>query len=411
MALAVCATLLLISCSPEAKPEEPVVTVGIAQAKRGTIQDKVDTEAIVFAIKQASLVPKVSAPVREFYVNRGSHVHKGELLAVLDNRDLAGAAQESKGAYEQAQANYKSAVTLDLPEEVQKAKADLDGAKKSLDAEQKVFDSRKRLYEEGALPRRDWDQAGVALELARNQYSIAANHMQGLEQIGKTERLKSATGQLDAAKGRLADAEAQLSYSEIRSPIDGVVTDRPLFQGEVAAAGAPLITVMDVSEIIAKAHVSQRAAARMKAGDPATILNSDAGSPVTGKITMVSAALDPGNTTVEVWVQAHNPGEQMKPGSSVGVSIVTGTIENAIVVPAAALLASGNNVSVMVAGADGRAHQRPVKPGVREHDVAQIVNGLAAGEWVVTAGAYGLPDNALLRTENPPGQAQRGTRH
>lgn len=412
LGLALTAALLLISCSPDAKPEEPMVAVQIAPVERQTIQDTVETEAILFAVQQAAIVPKVSAPVREFYVNRGSRVHKGELLAVLENKDLAGAAQESKGAYEQAQAGYKSEVTLGLPEEIQKAKADLDGAKKTLDAEQKVFDSRKKLYEEGALPRKGWDQAGVDLELARNHYNIAAKHLQGLEEVGKAQQLKSASGQLDAAKGRLAGADALLSYSEIRSPIDGVVTDRPLFPGEMATAGAPLITVMDVSQVIAKAHVPQQEAARMKAGDPATILNPDAGGgPVDGKVTLVSAALDPGSTTVEVWIQAYNAGEKMRPGSSVQVSIVTQTIVNAIVIPAAALLDFGKGASVMVASADNRAHQRPVKAGVHAGEMVQITEGLTAGERIITAGAYGLPDNSLIRTTTVPNQVPPGTRN
>src|SRR5437660_6672536 len=90
--------------------------------------------------------------------------------------------------------------------------------------------------------------------------------------VGQKQELKSASGQLESAKGKYMGAQAQLSYSEIRSPIDGVITDRPLYAGEMAAAGTPLLTVMEVSQVIARAHIPQAEAALVKVGDAATIM-------------------------------------------------------------------------------------------------------------------------------------------
>src|SRR5438105_4671176 len=101
--------------------------------------------------------------------------------------------------------------------------------------------------------------------------------------VGKQQTLKSAHGQLESAQGKYHGAEAQLSYSEVRSPIDGVVTDRPLYPGEMASAGTPIITVMNVSQVIAKAHIPQQAAALLKVGDAATIRAPGADDAVNGK--------------------------------------------------------------------------------------------------------------------------------
>ena len=107
------------------------------------------------------------APVKAFYVNRGSPVHQGELLALLENRDLAAAEVDNKGAYEQAQANYGIATSSSLPEEWQKAEYDLKAAKQAYEAQQKVYDSRKVLYKQGAMPRKDLDQSAVAVVQAK----------------------------------------------------------------------------------------------------------------------------------------------------------------------------------------------------------------------------------------------------
>ena len=127
----------------------------------------------------------------------------------------------------------------------------------------------------------------------------------------------------------------------------------------MAAAGVPLLTVMDISQIIARAHIPQADAAQLRVGDPATMTVAGDAKPVEGKVTVVSPALDPNSTTVEVWVQAKNPHQELKPGTSVQVSMLARTIPDALVIPAAALLtAQDGSTSVMLAGADGRAHQK-----------------------------------------------------
>ena len=127
-----------------------------------------------------------------------------------------------------------------------------------------------------------------------------------------------------------------LSYSEIRSPINGWITDRPLYPGEMAAAGTPLLTVMDTSEIIAKAHIPQSEAALLSPGGKATITVPGLEKPVEGKITIVSPALDTNSTTIEVWVGA-NPNQELKPGTSVQLSLSGKALPNTLVVPAAAV--------------------------------------------------------------------------
>src|SRR5712691_1569201 len=395
-----------LGCSSE-KPAEPTVGVQVVPVKKTTIEQTVTSEAVLFPLAQSAIVPKISAPIKAFYVNRGSKVHAGQLLATLENRDLAAAAQDNQGSYDQAQAAYAIATASTLPEEIQKAQGDTQAAKVALEAEQKLYDSRQDLYKQGALPRKDLDQAAVDLTNARNQYELAQRHLDALMAVSKQQELKSAAGQLQSAKGKYLGAAAQLSYSEIRSPINGVVTDRSLYPGEMAAAGTPLLTVMDTSSVIARAHIPQDQAALLKLGDKATITVPGAGSdeaePIEGKVTVVSPALDPNSTTVEVWVKADNPKGRLRPGTSVKISMLARSVPNSLVIPAAAVLTSpdGSNY-VMVAGSDNKAHQKTVKTGIRQGDQVQMLEGLAEGDRVITSGAYGLPDNTKIRIEAAP---------
>jgi HlyD family secretion protein len=392
---------LFAGCSPE-KAEEAAVPVKAATVQKTTIQRVIAADAVLFPVQQAALVPKINAPVKTFYVNRGTKVHKGQLLAVLENRDLAAAQEENKGAFEQAESAYVTGTSASVPEELQKATGDAESAKEQLDAAQKLYDSRLELFKQGALPRKDLDQAAVGLAQAKPQYELAKRHVDSLDAVVKHQELKGLQGQLSSAKGRFEGAQAQLGYSEIRSPIDGVVTDRPLYAGEMAAAGAPLITVMDISRVTARAHIPQGDAALLKVGDSAFIDVAGQEQPVDGKVILVSPALDPSSTTVEVWVQARNAKQTLKPGSSVRLSMISEAIPEALVVPASAVLTGTDGATtVMVIGEDQHAHQQAIKAGIRQGDTLQITDGLKEGQRVVTDGAYGLPDNAKVSVEAP----------
>src|SRR5436853_3968714 len=237
---------LVLSCSAkkeQASQEEHVVTVDVAPVLSSSISLKVTADALLYPLQQAAIVPKISAPIRKFYVDRGARVRAGQLLAELENRDLAGSVAENQAAYDQAEANYQTVARATVPEEAQKAELDVRGTKDAMDAQQKIFDSRQALYREGAISQKDVNDAQVALTQAKNQYQITVKHLESVQSVSVTQTVKGAAAQRDAAKARIESAQAQFSYSRITSPIDGVVTDRPLYAGEMASSGTPMITV------------------------------------------------------------------------------------------------------------------------------------------------------------------------
>jgi len=395
--------IFLHGCSSAEKEPTPLVAVQVTPAKRGPIELEVSSDAVVYPLQQAILTPKITSTIAKFYVQRGSRVKQGQLLARLENGDLAGAAEKSKGEFEQAEASYATTTGASLPQQIQKAELDAHAAKLAFDAQQKVYDARKQLYEQGALPRRDFDISDVALAQARSANEQAQKQLADLQRIGKQQTLKSAGGQLSAAEGNFLNAQAQLSYSEIRSPIDGVVTDRPQYQGELATANQPLLTVMNTSKLIAKAHISQAEAVLLKVGNKAEIELPGLDEPIKAKVTLVSPALDPGSTTIEVWVESTKPNPALKPGMNARVNVIAKSEEDALVVPASAVYKSEEAGDfVMLAGADKKAHLTKVKIGIKNKELAQIESGLKENDSVITVGGYALPDGTQIKIEATP---------
>ncbi len=291
---------------------------------------------------------------------------------------------------------YRTVAQATATEDLNKAQTDVTATKQALDAAQKVYDSRVELLKQGAIARKLVDDAQVALVQAKAAYDNATHHLQVQRNVSRKEQVTSAQAQVDAAQARRQSAEAQVSYSELHSPISGVVADRAIFQGEMASAGTALITIYDVSQVIAKANLPVNDAADVKVGMPATI--SFGGEDTPGKVTVVSPAVDPNTTTVQVWVQAANPGERLKPGSAVHISIKAATLSKITLIPAVALLNSDEGgQKVMVVDAQSVAHDTPVQVGVRQGDKAQITKGLNEGDKVVTVGGLGLDDKAKVK--------------
>ena len=404
MHLACCAMLALgvAACKKTEPKAEVVAPVRVAPAIKGSIRLIVNADAVLYPRDQANIVPKVSAPVKRFLVNRGDHVKQGQLLAELEARDLAAAAQASRGQYEQAQSNYRSTSAAGVPEQMTKAQTDVTAAREAMEAARRLLDNRTQLFKDGALARKLVDEAEVTYTQAKATFDTAQQHLQALQTVGGKEQINSAAAQVEAAKGQYEGAQALASYAEIRSPITGVVTDRPLYPGEMAAAGTPMLTVMDMSKVVARINMAQDQAKNVKVGNEATITPADGGELVTARVTIVSPASDANSTTVQVWVQADNPGEKMHAGQSVHVSIVAATLDGATLIPGPAVLPNAEGETIVLIVDDKNvAHEKVVQIGVREPEMVQIVAGVEVGERVVTQGGLGLEDKTKVRIMKP----------
>ena len=395
------AAIALLACGKKEKAEgggesEAAAPVQVEAARRGPIDHIINVDAVLYPVNQSNVMAKISAPVERVMVNRGDHIRAGQVIAQLENRDLTAAVGESRGQLEQAQAAYQTTTGATVFEDRTKARADVDAAAQALEASRRLYENRVALQKEGALAQKLVDDAKVAMVQAQSTYETAQRHLEALNQVSQREQIAASKAQMETAAAHLRSSEAQLSYTRIVSPIAGIVADRPIYPGEIAGAGAPVATVVDISQVIARANIPMKEAVAIRVGRPATITGAE--GTIGGKVTVVSPAVDPTTTTVQVWAQAVNTGERLKPGGAVRLSINAETLQNAILVPTSAILSSpeAGGDMVLVVGADSLAHQRKVVLGIRQGDNVQIASGVNEGEQVITQGGLGLDDNAKV---------------
>lgn len=401
---ALAAVALLTGCGSakkEAAELEAPTPVQVESVRKGPIDRIITADAVLYPVDQSNVTAKISSPVTRVLVNRGDHVKAGQLLIELESADLAATENESKSLYAQAQSALQTVTGGTVVEDKGRAQADVQSAQQVLETAQKVYDSRLSLQKQGALAQRQVDEAKVTLVQAQNAYDTAKRHLDTLNSVLQREQIRTAQANVEATRAHYENSTVQLSYGKITSKISGIVSDRPVYPGEMPASGTPLMTIVDISRVVARANVPVKEAGFIKVGRPATITGPD--GDVAAKVIVVSPAVNPNTTTVEVWVEAPNPEEKLKPGGTVRVAIKAETLQDVTLVSASAILNSdeGGQI-VMVVTPDNVAHERKVSIGIRQGINVEIVSGVNEGDKVVTVGGLGLDDGARVVVKEAP---------
>ena len=388
------------SSAPAEQTAAVVVSVKVAKVERQTIAAPVSAVGTIFPRQQATVAAKISAQIKSMQLLKNQVVRAGQVIAILESRDLVAQRNEAIAALNQERASERSVTTGTIPQTNAQDQKALRDAQARVRTARATYERRLELYQKGGISKKDVEASQAELTTAENELRLAEQTVVlRTKAINPNDRALAAA-RVQAAQQRVATLEAQLSYATIRAPISGIVTDQFQYQGEFAAAGGKLVNIADISEVIVKAPFADTVAAQLKVGDPAAVLPTDTtGEEMTGKVTLISRSSDPLNRTVEVWVTLGNGAGRLRANGAAQVTAATLTRTDAVVVPTSAVTLDASNANegtVMVVDAASVAHEMKVTVGIRTPDKTEITEGLQGGETVVIEGNYALPDGAKV---------------
>ncbi len=400
------------SSSEVSEEATPVVSVKVAKAEKQPIAAEVTAVGTIWPREKADVGAKISAQIKKMALLKNKVVKAGDVIVVLESRDLQAQRAEADAALNEAVANERSVTTGTIPQtNAQDAKALRDARAKAATA-RATYERRLVLYEKGGISKKDLEAAQLDLTTAENDLRLAEETTAlRTKSLNPNDRALAAARAAQAQQ-HLATLDAQLSYATIRSPITGIVTDQFQYEGEFAAAGGKLVTIADVSEVIIKAPFADSVVAQMKVGDSATVLPTDtSGEEMRGQISLLSRSSDPTSRTVEVWVTLANGAGHLRANGAAQVTVFANSKKDAIVVPASAVTLEATNANegtVMVVDANTVAHERKVTVGIRNKDKIQISEGLQAGDTVVIEGNYALADGTKVEISKDEEEKKEG---
>jgi HlyD family secretion protein len=378
----------------------PIVSVKVAKAEKEPIAAQVSAVGTIWPREKADVGAKISSQIKKMALLKNKVVRAGEVIAVLESRDLQAQRAEAVAALNEARANERSVTTGTIPQTNAQDEKALHDAHARVATARATYERRRVLYEKGGISKKDLETAQLDLTTAEDELRLAEQTVVlRAKSLNPNDRALAAA-RVAQAQQRVATLDAQLSYATIRSPITGIVTDQFQYEGEFAAAGGKLVTIADISQVIVKAPFADTVAAQLKVGDPTTVLPTDtSGEEMKGQITLLSHSSDPTNRTVEVWVALGNGAGHLRANGAAQITVFANSKPEAVVVPASAVTLDATNANdgtVMVVDDQSVAHEQKVAVGVRTPHKVEITSGLQGGETVVIEGNYGLPDGTKV---------------
>lgn len=219
----------------------------------------------------------------------------------------------------------------------------------------------------------------------------------GLISAGDFEKIKY---EMEALQASYNLASLEYSYTEIRAPIDGTVSERFIKVGNTIEVNTPTFQVTSLEPLIAYLHVPEREYRRIDSGQSASIhVDAIPGSDFSATVARVSPVVDPETGTFKITVEVSDPSQRLKPGMFGRISIVYDMHANALQVPRSAIVDEAGETSIFVIDGDV-AHRRTVVTGYTQNGFVEVTEGLNDGENVVTVGQAGLKDGAKVAVLN-----------
>jgi HlyD family secretion protein len=356
----------------------------LAKVERGDLAKSVVATGKVTPIIKVEVKSKASGIVKKLLVDYGDQVKKGQLLAQLDKVEIQAQVDQSRAALEAAQANLKS------------TQADLERAK--VDAEGPDVPLLKRAYDRATSMAKDGVVSASALDDAEKNYEMSLNKQNVSKAQVTVLRAKIAQAQAQVAQDQanLNQLEEQLSYTDIVSPIDGIVLSRDVEMGDavssilVLGSSATLVmTLGDTSEVYVKGKVDESDIGKVYLGQPARIkVESFKDKTFTGKVTKISPmGVEKDNvTTFEVRVSIQNPGGELKAEMTANAEIILEEHKNVLQIPEGAILYDKDKKSSVEIpdpkGKEGK-DKIAVNIGISNGAKTEVLSGLKEGDQVV----------------------------
>jgi HlyD family secretion protein len=356
----------------------------LAKVEKGDLAKSVVATGKVTPITKVEVKSKASGIVKKLMVDYGDRVKKGQLLAQLDKIEIEAQVEQSKAALEAAQANLKS------------SQADFERAK--VDAEGPDVPLLKRAYDRAVNMAKDGVVSTSALEDAQKNYEMALNKQNVSKAQVTVLKAKIAQSQANVAQDQanLKQLEEQLSYTDIISPIDGIVLSRDVQMGDavssilVLGSSATLVmTLGDTSEVYVKGKVDESDIGKVYLGQRARIkVESFKDKTFDGKVTKISPmGVEKDNvTTFEVRVSIQNPGGELKAEMTANAEIILDEHKNVLQIPEGAILYDKDKkASVEIPdpkGKDGK-NKLAVNIGISNGAKTEVLSGLKEGDQVV----------------------------
>ncbi len=368
---------------------DQVPLVDVAPVTQGLIEEKIIRTGDIAPNAQVTIFSKVQGWVGKINVREGDLVKTGQVLVTLDSREAEAAVAQAQASLEAGRARLKQVQATSeetVQSQIQQTKANMELAQADLKRAQE-------LQEKNFIARQQLDEARMKYNVAKANYDLALN---SIRQKTWENDIALAEAQVNQAKATLEFNKAQLANLIILSPMNGGITKRYVDPGTMVKDTTPILTLMDFTEMKMVVNVIEREFIYLQKGQPVKITVTAFPDRVfTGRIEVITPALELQSRTAEIQISIPNPGFVLKPGMFGRAEVILRSNPQAVLVPIQSLFTEVDKDFVFVLK-ENKTFRRAVRKGVVRDTVVEILQGVSPGEQVVTAGQLSLKDGTQV---------------
>ena len=388
------ASLACKTKTAQSASQPPPPTVVVAQVSQRTVPIYNEYVGQTRADNTVELRARVEGVLQKVYFREGAPVKKGQLLFTIDKRPFQAALQSAKAL---AAKSVSDLAQAQQRTDVLQAQAELADAQAVLTRADQDVERLAPLAKEKAVTEQDLDAAHAAQKSARAVVDSRKANLTNLEAAVKYT-IERARAEVSAANARVTQAELDLSYCDIHSPISGIIGFLQVDEGNLVGRGdATLLATVSASDpLLVNFSVSE--IEYLKLTDPETagtrardlrfdlLLSDESVHPHQGTFRVLDRTVDPTTGTMKVEATFPNPGSYLRPGQFARVRVAVAEKENAILIPQRAIQEMQGAKTVLVVDQENRVAVRTIKVGEKVDKEVVVLDGLSAGERVIVEG-------------------------
>ncbi len=374
------------------------VPVQVEEVRPGLVQETVQYTGSVYPYLEVTVYPRIAGQLRDYSIYPGDRVEKGQVIAQLDALE-----RRTEVAEAQAETDVMREILVANNMQLEEQQREIDRMAAELDYMKLKAKRFKALAAGGAISQNDYDL--VVSEVAAKESAIAGAKT-------KWVRMKAELGRdrakIDQFQAKANTAVVMQRYTNITAPISGIVQSRMADPGVVVQPGMGVLKIGDYRKVRLRANVAQADAVGIGKGTQVKAMIPGAEmSPITGEITSIFPSADPQTRTVTVEAVVDNPGDQLLSGQFLEMQIIKASKPATLSVPQTALHRFQGQSAVWVvqgSGEEAVAVRRRVKRGLVSGDRVEIIQGLRAGDRVITTGTSRLLEGSNVAVVNATGE-------
>ncbi len=345
------------------------VTVSVVSASATTWPSVYETTGTVRARTSATISAKLMGYVREVNVQTGDRVREGQVLVILDSRDLDVSSKRAEAARDE--------VRTSIPE----ADSGVAAAKANLDLARATFGRMQELFQKKSISNQEFDEASARLKASQAAYEMAQ---------ARRNQLNSKMVQVDQ---EVRSTEVTRTYAEIRAPFAGIVTAKAVEAGSMALPGMSLLTIERDGGYRLEASVEESKLSTIRSGQAVRVTLDGVDRTMDARVSEIVPAVDASSRAYIVKIDL--PAMASIRSGMFGRAAFELGSRPALTIPSAAVTDRGQLQSVLVADG-GVARTRLITAGEKRGDQIEVLSGLSAGEKVIFPIPPGLADGAIV---------------